>query len=223
MKTIHDLKDLLLHQLQSLYAAEKQISNAMPAIIEKAQHRSLKNALNHHLSLTESQLSRLNQIAQMLNKKVTLAGGEMNSGIRGLIEEANELFENELSKDVVDAAIIASVQKIEHYEITSYGTALNYASQLQLHKAEALLTETLNEEYDADDLLTALATASLNKAALPYGIIGNAPLGDDTHTQAGEHIGKAAKVSINERTVNSPGGRAGKSHRRYESGESRGH
>lgn len=236
MDDIKDLGGLLMHHLQNLYSAEEQLMRAMPLLIERVVHPSLQNALKHHLSLTEGQMKRLEQVARLLAEKLRNGGkkgskpGGINTqlnkqytckGMAGLIEEANELLEQRLSKDVTDSAIIACVQKMEHYEICTYGTALAYAEQLHLTKAAALLEETLDEEYDADDLLTALATSAFNKEAEPEGLskenlgIPDALPANVKTTKGTEHI--------TERNINSPGGRAGSSHRRYPSGESRGH
>jgi hypothetical protein len=142
-------------------------------------------------------------------------------GMEGLIEEANELMKQRMTKDVIDAAIITCVQKMEHYEICTYGTALAYAQQLQMPKVEALLEETLKEEYDADDLLTSLAILALNKEADPEKkLTPDKPVADLAH--ASFKITKKIE-HITERSINSPGGRAGTSHRGYSSGESRGH
>ncbi len=224
---IKDLQDLLMHLIQNLNAAEEHMSEALPAIIEKVHHSSLKNALNHHLNLTAEQKKRLEQIAQMLQQKRTeeslkLNPGHICKGMMGLIEETNDILETGLEKEVTDAAIITCVQKMEHYEICTYGTALAYAKQLHLVKAEELLNETLNEEYEADDLLTTLAMASLNKEAVPQDIE-NVDQSDSQESSEDESSESKSQVHITERTINSPGGRAGTSHRRYGSGESRGH
>ncbi|HEX8334344.1 MAG TPA: DUF892 family protein [Segetibacter sp.] len=227
MDTINDLEDLLIHHLQNLYAAEHHILQAMPSVIQKTKHKSLKNALQHHLDLTNEQKKRLDAIMNILNDKrsdtarATLGSGT-SKGMAGLIDEVEEVLQVKIDKDVTDAAIISYVQKIEHYEICAYGTALAFAKQLHLHKVEQLLKETLNEEYDVDDLLTALATSSYNKEAAPEGIEDeqNEEQSDDN---ASPKSSRDTKVSINERTINSPGGRAGTSHRGYSTGESRGH
>lgn len=225
---IKDLADLLMHLIQNLNAAEEQMQQAMPAIIEKVNHSSLKNALTHHLNLTTEQKKRLEQIVQLLNQKnkekpVELNAGYICKGMSGLIEEANDILKGGLEKEVTDAAIIACVQKMEHYEISTYGTALAYANQLHLAKAEELLNETLNEEYEADDLLTALAAASLNKEAVHQDIEGVNEANSDSSSESNEPSESTSQIHITERTINSPGGRAGTSHRRYGNGESRGH
>lgn len=187
--------------------------------------------LPHHARLTEEQKQRLTLIVSLINQAMSgvdhFDAEEMGTGtskaISGLIEEIRELMQS-LSNEVLDADIIASMQKIEHYEISSYGTAVAFAKQLELHSIESLLNETLQEEYDADDLLTALANAAINKES-SYEIPeisedvtdnNNIKLGEDEQPQY-------SAISISERTINSPGGRAGTSHRGYSSGESRGH
>ncbi|HKG67715.1 MAG TPA: DUF892 family protein [Segetibacter sp.] len=223
---IKNLADLLMHHLENLNSAEDQMFEALPAVIEKVHHSSLKNALNHHRNLTTAQKKRLEQIAQMLQKRteesLKLNPKHICKGMVGLIEEMNDVLETGLEKEVTDAAIIACVQKMEHYEISTYGTALAYAHQLHMAKAEELLKESLNEEYEADDLLTALATASFNKEAVPQHIE-NVDRSDTNVSSEDEPSETTPKVNITERTINSPGGRAGTSHRRYGSGESRGH
>jgi ferritin-like metal-binding protein YciE len=228
METIKDLQDLLVHHLQNLYAAEDHIFQAMPRVIDKANHKSLKNALTHHLDLTNEQKKRLEQIFSVLNEKTAgknlkvKSGSGTSKGMAGLVDEVEELLKLEIDKDVIDAAIISYVQKIEHYEICAYGTALAFAKQLHLHKVEQLLKETLDEEYDADDLLTALATSSYNKEAAPEGME-DEETDDSGNEDSSQKSSRESKVSITERNINSPGGRAGTSHRGYSSGESRGH
>jgi ferritin-like metal-binding protein YciE len=222
MNAIHNLTDLLLHQLQVLHAVEAHQLILLPQLIEKAHHQSLKNALTHHLKLSKEQKSRLHQLLLTLTDNKFEAANEKTSnpkGISGLVAETTDLLQTQIAPEVIDAAIIACVQKIEHYEISGYGTAVAYAKQLHLHKAEDLLKETLVEEYDADDLLTNLAKASLNKKAAPEETI-------ETATDDAELINKQTSkgiVHITECSIQSPGGRAGTSHRGYPSGESRGH
>lgn len=225
---IKTLSDLLLENVQNLYFAEEQMLQAMPSIIEKAKHSSLRNALEHHLGLTHEQKERLLKIASIIgehktDKQVKIDSSRMFKGITGLIEEAKDILHSELAEDVIDAAIIAAVQKMEHYEISCYGTAVAYARQLRMGKAEALLNETLDEEYEADDLLTALATTSMNKEAVHEDMKRSLNESEDTQTSNNQSSEGTAEVHINERSINSPGGRAGTSHRRYGTGESRGH
>jgi ferritin-like metal-binding protein YciE len=178
MEKMSDLRDLLKHEIYDLHSAEEQIVKAMPVMIEKAQNVQLRLALEEHLRITYKQLTRLEQAQELLNGEEKMTGEEKKGllarlfrrrhtcrGMQGLIEEGEKIMAEEMSPEVLDAAIIACAQKIEHYEICGYGTARAYASELNLTDVGLLLEETLNEEYEADDRLTALAVARLNKKA----------------------------------------------------------
>jgi ferritin-like metal-binding protein YciE len=222
---IKDLKDLFFYHLQNLHSSEKQMLKALPSLIEKVQHDSLKNALKHHLKVTKEQKERLDKTVDSIKneQQIELNQDYVSKGMTALIEEANDILEGGLEKDVTDAAIIACIQKMEHYEISCYGTTIAYARQLHLNKESEILSESLQEEYDTDDLLTALATASFNKEAMPENLQQIAEANSDTDVASEQSAGSDSQVHITERTINSPGGRAGTSHRGYGSGESRGH
>ena len=171
MEQMLNLNDLLQHEIEDLYSAEEQIIAALPKMVEQVTNPSLKKALQDHLEITKEQKSRLDKIKEQLKsdedapKKGLMEkifGSTKCKGMEGLIKEGEHLMKQDMEPAVKDAAIIASAQKIEHYEICGYGTARAYAMQLGLTKVEALLTETLNEEYDADDSLTALAFFDVN-------------------------------------------------------------
>jgi ferritin-like metal-binding protein YciE len=178
MEKMSDLRDLLKHEIYDLHSAEEQILKAMPAMIEKAHNAQLKLALEEHLRITQKQLGRLEQIQLLINGEEQMAGEEKKGllarlfrrrytcrGMQGLIEEGEKVMSEEMSPEVLDAVITACAQKIEHYEICGYGTARAYASELNLRDVGLLLEQTLNEEYEADNRLTALAVARLNKKA----------------------------------------------------------
>ena len=177
MDKMNDLKALLRHDIQMLYSAEEQIIAGMPAMIAKAENPSLKQSLTEHLRVTEGQRERLNQIKQMIGadeSSVTnytgilsnlMGGGAKCRGMEGIIEEGAKVMAENLSQEVMDAAIIAGNQKIEHYEIACYGTARTYAQQLGLTEVAQLLQQTLDEEYRADEILTSLAVSSVNLQA----------------------------------------------------------
>jgi ferritin-like metal-binding protein YciE len=172
MEQMLDLYDLLQHEIEDLYSAEEQIIAALPKMVEQATNPALKKALNNHLQVTKEQKTRLDKVKKIMSgneqaaKKQGLLekifGGTKCKGMEGLIKEGEHLMKQNMEPEVKDAAIIASAQKIEHYEICGYGTARAYAMQLQLSEVEELLTETLNEEYDTDDELTALAFFDVN-------------------------------------------------------------
>jgi ferritin-like metal-binding protein YciE len=177
MKEMKNLGDLLKHELEDLYSAEEQIIDALPAMIENAANPKLKKALNDHLKVTKLQKDRLEQIKEQLNEEpgredrgffAKLFSGEEPhhcEAMEGIIREGEKILEEDMEDEVRDAAIIASCQKIEHYEISGYGTAKAYAMQLGLNEVADLVDDTLNEEYDADDSLTDLALSEVNLEA----------------------------------------------------------
>lgn len=176
MDNMNDLRSLLLHDLQDLYSAEEQIIAAMPAMIEKASDPRLKQALEQHLRVTENQRERLRRVQQALGTQTgsgdsggmiaNLFGmGTTCQGMKGIIEENTKTMKENMSPSVMDAAIIAGAQKVEHYEICGYGTARTYAQQLGLTEVARLLQETLDEEHQADEILTAMAVADVNQRA----------------------------------------------------------
>lgn len=177
MDNMNHLRDLLVHDVHDLYSAEEQIIKALPAMIEKANNPQLKQALEQHLRVTEQQRDRLDQVRQLLgannddsNQGYGIFAGLFGSGIKckgmeGIISEGEEVLAIDMDPAVKDAAIICAVQKVEHYEICGYGTAKAYAEELGLIDVAQLLQQTLMEEHDADDQLTALAIGSVNRQA----------------------------------------------------------
>jgi ferritin-like metal-binding protein YciE len=150
----NSLQELYLDQLKDLYDAEHQIIKALPDMIEVASSPDLREALTEHLEITKTQASRLEQIFNSLGEK---AKGEKCKGIQGVIEEGSDLIDDIDDADVRDAAIIASAQRVEHYEMAGYGTARTYATLLGQNEAGELLQKTLDEEKEADSNLTTLA------------------------------------------------------------------
>jgi ferritin-like metal-binding protein YciE len=171
MAKLQDLKALLIHEVMDVYSAEEQIIESLPNMIESATNPKLKKALQDHLKITRTQKQRLDKVQQLLKvgaeqkgtgKKGGFFGlfggsGQKCKGTAGIIEEGNSILNEDIDTEVLDAAIIASCQKIEHYEICSYGTLKAYAQELGLPQVVKLLDETLEEEYEADFLLTELA------------------------------------------------------------------
>ncbi len=172
MEPLLNLKDLLQHEIDDLYSAEEQIIEALPKMVEKATDRELKKALNEHLRITREQKNRLDKVKASLKideeRKGFLEkifGGSKCKGTEGLIKEGEKMMGEEMDPKVMDAAIIASAQKIEHYEISGYGTAKAFATQLGLTQVVKLLETTLNEEYKSDNMLTSLALNKVNLEA----------------------------------------------------------
>lgn len=170
MENLQDLKALLIHEVMDVYSAEEQIIDSLPLMIESATNPKLKKALQDHLKVTKTHKQRLDKIQQLLKvgdeqkgtgKKGGLfglfGGGQKCKGMAGIISEGNSIIKEDIDDEVLDAAIIASCQKVEHYEICSYGTLKAYAEELKLTQIVTLLSQTLEEEYEADFLLTELA------------------------------------------------------------------
>jgi ferritin-like metal-binding protein YciE len=158
----NSLRELYVEQLKDLYDAEHQIIKALPKMIDAAQTAELKDALNEHLDVTKEQANRLEQIFKTLGEKPKT---EKCKGMQGILAEGNDLVSEIKDDDVRDAAIIASAQRVEHYEMAGYGTARTYAELLDQPAAEELLRQTLNEEEEADQVLTNLAE-DINREAM---------------------------------------------------------
>ncbi len=161
-KDIETMDDLFVHQLQDIYYAEQQITKALPTMIEKATDPQLKQGFQMHLRETEGQIRRLEQVFQMHGQ--TPKGVDCPA-IDGIIEEANETAGEIADKDVLDAALVASAQAVEHYEITKYGTLVAWAKRLGREDCAAILQQNLDEEKATDEKLTAMAESSINRQA----------------------------------------------------------
>jgi len=166
---IDSLQKLYVEGLRDLHSAERQIIQALPRMIKGASSQELKAALQEHLSVTNEQLARLDQIFEKLGKKGT---GKKCKGMEGIIAEGKELFEEDMAPEVLDAAIIAAAQHVEHYEMAGYGTVRTYAELLGETGAMKLLQTTLDEEGDADKKLTMLASKINVEAEDPVGVAG---------------------------------------------------
>jgi ferritin-like metal-binding protein YciE len=156
------MQDLYLEELRDLYSAERQIIGALPKMAQNAGHKNLRAAFEEHLETTREQVRRLETIFDNLGEKPS---GKECKGMKGLIEEGQEILEEEGDPDVKDAAMIASAQRIEHYEIAAYGAVRTYADQLGLRDHVELLQRTLDEEGNTDKRLTQLAESRVNRDA----------------------------------------------------------
>jgi ferritin-like metal-binding protein YciE len=156
---IETLPDLLVHQLKDLHSAEKMILKALPRMREKASHEELKSLLQSHEAETRSQLERLETAFEMLDAS---PGGQTCEAMAALIVEGELLMRHAKDPDVMDAAIIAAAQKVEHYEMASYGCARTYAQMQRYAEVVQLLQATLDEEKDADARLTRIAEGIVN-------------------------------------------------------------
>ncbi|WP_419826791.1 ferritin-like domain-containing protein [Sphingomonas sp.] len=161
-KDIQTFEDLFLHQLQDIYYAEKQIAKALPKMAEKSGNPQLAQAFEGHLGESQGQIDRLEKVFAQLGETPK---GVTCPAIDGIIKEANEVSGEIADKAVLDAALVAAGQAVEHYEITRYGTLISWAKQLGRTDAVSLLEATLAEEKAADVRLTKLAESRINKAA----------------------------------------------------------
>ncbi len=158
-----NLRDLFIEQLKDLYSAEKQIvKDGLPKMIKTASDAGLIEGLTAHLEETKGQIERLEQISELLGEKLA---GETCEATKGLLKEAAGWMEEDASDEVMDAGIIADGQRIEHYEISAYGTAHAYAELLGEDECAKLLAETLAEEKAADEKL-GQAARLINQSAL---------------------------------------------------------
>ena len=161
-KDIESLDDLYMHTLKDIYYAERQIVKALPKMIDKATAAPLKQGLSDHLEESRGHVERLEQVFDLLGAK---AEGVDCPAIDGIISEAEDIAGDISDKDVLDAAIAAAAQAVEHYEITRYGTLIAWSRELDRSDCAELLEQTLEEERAADRKLTDLAEARLNQAA----------------------------------------------------------
>lgn len=159
MKT---LNDLFIHELKDIYSAEKQLVKALPKMISAATSPELVQALEDHLEETKVHVDRLETIMGELD--VTLRVPKCEA-MEGLIEEGKSLLEEDIDPQVLDAAIIASCQRVEHYEMAAYGCARTFADLLGMKRIAKTLQQTLDEEGNADKKLTEIAMATINTQA----------------------------------------------------------
>jgi ferritin-like metal-binding protein YciE len=162
MADLKNLQDLLHHEIQVLYSAETQLIAAMPKMAKNAHDQQLKNAFEMHLEQTKQQKERLEQAAKILGID---PDGDGCPSMKGLIAEGEKVMHKDATPEALDAALISGAQKIEHYEISGYGTAAHLAEGLGLNEVHQLLSQTLNEEKNTDEKLNRLAKTNINQKA----------------------------------------------------------
>ena len=165
--SLDSLQKLFVEELRDIYNAEKQITRALPKMAKAAESAELQQAFTKHLKETEGQIDRLERIFKDLGQAVR---GKTCKGMQGLMEEGKEIMEQEGEGPVLDAALIAAAQKVEHYEMAAYGCLRTYAQLLGLSNAEQLLRQTLEEEEATDKPLTELGESGINQAAASVGV-----------------------------------------------------
>jgi ferritin-like metal-binding protein YciE len=162
MARLSSLDDLLVHELQDVYNAEAQILKALPKMTKAASNPDLKAAFEEHRVQTEGQVTRLEQVFELLGMSPK---GRKCEGMAGLLEEGKKTMDQDAEPSVKDAALIASAQKVEHYEIAAYGCLCTYAEMLGYDQVHELLGRNLDEEETTDQRLTALAESVINPEA----------------------------------------------------------
>lgn len=160
---LDNLRKLYTEELRDIYNAENQLLKALPKMAKGASSDELRQAFENHLKETEGQVERLDEIFEHLNESPK---GKTCHAMKGLVEEGSEILEEEGEESVLDAGIIAAAQKVEHYEIASYGTVRTFAELLGEKEAAKLLQQTLDEESAANEKLNELAEGIVNPEAL---------------------------------------------------------
>jgi len=160
---LNTLQKLYTDELRDLYNAENQLLKALPKMAKAASSEELKEAFEKHLEQTKGHVKRLEQVFEGLDEKPK---GKTCRAMKGLIEEGSEILQQEGEESILDAGIIVAAQKVEHYEIASYGSVRTFAHLLGQNKAAELLQTTLDEESETNELLNRLATSTINPEAL---------------------------------------------------------
>ncbi|MDZ4723144.1 MAG: ferritin-like domain-containing protein [candidate division Zixibacteria bacterium] len=162
MSKLETLHDLLVDQTRDIFYAEKLLTKALPKMMKKTESKELRQALENHLTETENQVIRLESVFKELGIS---AQGKRCPAMEGLVEEATEIMNMDGTPEVIDAGIICAAQKVEHYEIATYGSLRTFAETLGLTKVVTLFDETLREEHAADEKLSSIAESYINPEA----------------------------------------------------------
>lgn len=169
---LESMQDVFVEQLRDVLSAEKQLTKALPKMAKAARSPRLKEAFDSHLRETEEQIDRLERVFGTVGKKPV---SKHCAGMEGLIKEGEEAMEAEGEDALVDSVLIAAAQRVEHYEISAYGSLAEYARVLGLEEANGLLEETLAEEKAADAKLTEVNESEIEESALAIGMEGTRP------------------------------------------------
>jgi len=206
MASIDSMNALLVDELRDIYDAEKRLTKAIPKLAKKASNDDLRSALEEHLQETEGQIARLEEAFEHLGER---AKGKPCAGMRGILEEGNEhVGEDYEDDDLRDAVIIGSAQRVEHYEMAAYGTAIAHARVLQQDDIVQLLEESLEEEKAADAKLSEIAESVVNLEAADQ-----SEESDDSSEQMGSAPARQATTRQRSTAAASSKGRAAKSSR----------
>lgn len=163
MAKLESMRDLFLHELKDIYHAEQQLVDALPKINEKISSSELRSTIDMHHGQTKDQIDRIERVFKHLDESPTAVQCQ---AMKGLLDESTEIMKQDISSNIMDAALIAGVQKVEHYEIASYGTLATWADEMGNEEVADILKESLKEEKEADKKLTEIAVRSANERAL---------------------------------------------------------
>ena len=191
-----NLREALVEEIRDLYNAEKQLVKALPKMAKGAESDELREAFETHLEETEGQVTRLERVFELLDEKPR---GKHCAGMAGIVEEGSEKLQEDMEGSVLDACLIASAQKVEHYEISAYGTAIAWAEALGLSEVCDVLNESLAEEKAADEKLSALAESGINQAATAGESDENEEEDDEDDTRAASGKQEQPQVSASAR------------------------
>ena len=195
LETLHDL---WVHELKDLYSAERQLVQALPKMAKAASSDELRTAIQNHLTETEQHSTRIEQILESFGESPR---GQKCAGMEGLLEEGKDFIKEDADADVMDAGIIVNAQKVEHYEIATYGAVCEYARMMGHTEALQLLEQTLEEEKNADQLLNQLAEGGINALAERN----DEAMGEENEE---EETGAQGRKSSNRGTMKKSGARA---------------
>lgn len=191
-----NLREALVDEIKDLYNAEKQIVKALPKMAKGATSDELREAFESHLEETQVHVTRLERVFELLDEKPR---SKHCAGMAGILEEGSETLEGDAEESVMDAMQIAGAQRVEHYEITAYGTAIAWAEALELTEVADLLNESLAEEKAADQKLSAIAESGINEAATAGE---SEEEMEDEETEAAEEAGDSRSVSAKSAPAN---------------------
>lgn len=196
-----NLRDALVDEIKDIYNAEKQVVKALPKMVKGATSDELRAAFESHLDETQNQVSRLERVFELLDEKPR---GKHCAGMAGILEEGSETLEEDAEDSVMDAMLIAGAQRVEHYEITAYGTAIAWAEAIGLTEVAQVLGESLAEEKAADEKLSAIAESGINDAATAGESEDDMDEEDDEESPSAS-AGKSEPASVSARSASGAG------------------
>lgn len=198
-----NLREALVDEIRDIFNAEKQVVKALPKMIKGATSEELREAFESHLEETHGQVTRLERVFELLDEKPR---GKHCAGMAGILEEGSETLEDDAEDAVMDACIIAGAQRVEHYEITAYGTVIAWADALGLTEIAKVLAESLAEEKSADEKLSAIAESGVNDAATA-GESDETDEDDEEEKSSRAKAAKPAPAGMTAKTARAKGGR----------------